>query len=135
VGIDAKAVRTPYMSINRHTYQVISDLGFNFDFSTGFGSSAICCPLFLKPRRLKKTIVIPLTTPPDVGFIYERVSRERIYSVWISKSKPILERRGVLSFLFHPVDYREGPSILKSLLRYISQQDIDINFIKKITSG
>lgn len=131
MGIDVFAVRTPYLSFNKHTYQAVSDVGFRFDFSTGFGYPAIYFSSFLRARKLKETVFIPLVTPPDLYFRDRKISWREMSSVWISNSKLILAKSGVLSFLIHPIEYEENPFALKSLLEYISQQNI--NFMKSNT--
>ena len=131
VGIDVFAVRTPYLSFNKHTYRAVSNLGFRFDFSTAFGYPAIHFSSFLRARKLKETIFIPLATPSDRYFRDRKISWREMSSVWISNSELILAKYGILSFLIHPTDYEEYPFALKSLLEHISQQNI--NFMKSNT--
>lgn len=77
IGIDVFSMRTPWMSLNKHTHQVVSDLGFRFDFSTAFGFPAKFFSSYLRPRKLKETIFIPLTTPPDLHFCDKKNLGER----------------------------------------------------------
>lgn len=128
IGIDVFATRTPWLSLNKHTYQAVSDAGFKFDFSTGFGFPAKFFSSYLRPRRLKETIFIPLITPPDTYFRYKKKSGREVSSVWISYSNSILAKCGISSFLIHPAKF-DDPFALESLLKYVSQQNI--NFMKK----
>jgi peptidoglycan/xylan/chitin deacetylase (PgdA/CDA1 family) len=128
IGIDVFAVRTPWLSLNKHTYQVVSDAGFRFDFSTGFGFPAKFFPSYLRPKKLEETIFIPLTTPPDLYLRRKKESERKMSSVWISYSNSILSKCGVLSFLIHPAKFDEH-SALESLLKHVSQQNI--TFLKK----
>jgi peptidoglycan/xylan/chitin deacetylase (PgdA/CDA1 family) len=133
VGTDVFAVRTPYLSLNKHTCRVVSDIGFRFDFSMGFGFPSTHSSFFLQPRKLKETIFIPLATSPDLYFNDRRRSSAEISSTWISESKCILEKHGVLTFLTHPAECPADSMALKSLLEYISQQNV--NFLRKDTFG
>jgi len=128
IGIDVFAVRTPWLSSNRHTNQVVSDLGFRLDFSTGFGFPAKFFSFYLRPKKLKETIFVPLTTPPDVNFRNRKNSRREMSSTWISYFNSIYEKCGVLSYLIHPAAFHD-PFALESLLKHVSQQKI--NFMKK----
>jgi peptidoglycan/xylan/chitin deacetylase (PgdA/CDA1 family) len=128
IGIDVFAVRTPWLSLNKYTYQAVSDAGFRFDFSTGFGFPAKFFSSYLRPKKLKETIFIPLNTPPDLYFRGKKKSGKEMSSVWISYSNSILSKCGVVSFLIHPAKF-DDQFALESLLKHVSQQNI--NFMKK----
>lgn len=127
-GIDVFAMRTPGLSLNKHTYQAVSDAGFGLDFSTAFGFPAKFFSSYLRPRKLKRTIFIPLNTPDDSRFRNKNKSWREVSSVWISYYNSILAKYGLLTFLIHPANL-EHPFALESLLKYVSQQNI--NYMKK----
>lgn len=127
LGIEPFAVRTPYLSVNRHTYKAVADVGFKFDFSTSFGLYATKFPDFLNPKKLKETMFIPLTTPSDTYFRKRNASWRKMSSTWIEKANAILAKHGVLSFLVHPgTSYEEIPSALEALLQHICGRGISI---------
>jgi peptidoglycan/xylan/chitin deacetylase (PgdA/CDA1 family) len=132
IGIDVFAVRTPWLSANKYTNQVISDLGFKFDFSTGFGFPAKCFSFYLQPKKIKKTIFIPLTTPPDFNFHNKKNLNQEMTSTWISYFDSVFAKCGVISYLIHPVTL-EDTSPVETLLKYVSQKDI--TFLKDDWKG
>jgi peptidoglycan/xylan/chitin deacetylase (PgdA/CDA1 family) len=128
IGIDVFAVRTPWLTSNKYTNDVVSDLGFKFDFSSGFGFPAKLFPFYLRPRRFNQTIYIPLTTPPDVNFRNRKNSRQEISSVWISYFNSIYVKCGVLSYLIHPATL-EDVSPIELLLKHATKKNI--RFMRK----
>lgn len=121
--IEINATRTPYLSLNRYTYQSIADLKFKYDFSTSFGFQASKKEIFLKPRKLKQTIFFPITLPTDTYF--RNKSQREMEEKWIQITDIILEKQGIISVLAHPT-HKEINKPLEKLLEHIKSKEVPI---------
>ena len=132
IGIKVRVVQTPYLSLNKYTYQAISNLGFKFDFSTSFGFQATKLSLLRQPKKLKETIFIPLTSPSDTYFRDRKIPWREMASTWITRTDTLLAKGGALSFLVHPAEYEENPAALEALLDHVCQTDASMISAKNL---
>jgi peptidoglycan/xylan/chitin deacetylase (PgdA/CDA1 family) len=118
------ASRTPFLSLNKHSYKSIDYMLFKHDFSTCFGWKSTYNNLFLKPRKLKYTIFNPITLPTDI-FFQNEYSSEEMAQAWIKIAESIAKKKGLISVLAHP-NNPQVPKALDKLLGYIRSQEIPL---------